>query len=90
MAQAYGWPPDLPEAEILARLVALNHARAEEEKDGVVRWLRPEYQCRDKSKPVKQAKLDLGAPAKPKGRKPAKRAAKAVPRIWPASLPEHF
>ncbi len=91
VAQAYGWPPDLPEAEILARLVDLNHKRAEEEKDGVVRWLRPEYQCRDKSKPIKQAKLGIEGAAKPtKKGKPAKRKAKAVPRIWPVTLPEQF
>jgi type II restriction/modification system DNA methylase subunit YeeA len=28
VAAAYGWPADLPESEILARLLALNHARA--------------------------------------------------------------
>lgn len=44
VAAAYGWPVDLPEAELLARLVALNQARAKEEKRGRVRWLRPEYQ----------------------------------------------
>lgn len=32
------------EETLLGRLVALNHARAEEEKRGVVRWLRPDYQ----------------------------------------------
>ena len=32
------------EQELLTRLVALNHARAAEEKRGLVRWLRPEYQ----------------------------------------------
>lgn len=32
------------EEELLTRLVALNHARAEEEKRGVIRWLRPDYQ----------------------------------------------
>jgi hypothetical protein len=91
VAQAYGWPADLPEAEILARLVALNHERAEEEKNGVVRWLRPEYQCRDKAKPIKQAKLGLEVPAKPtKKGKPAKRAAKVAPILWPATLPEQF
>ncbi len=33
------------EQEILTRLVALNHERAEEEKRGLIRWLRPEYQA---------------------------------------------
>jgi len=28
VAAAYGWPTDLPDDEILARLLALNHARA--------------------------------------------------------------
>ena len=28
VAAAYGWPADLPDAEILARLLALNHARS--------------------------------------------------------------
>jgi hypothetical protein len=44
VAEAYGWPADLPPAEIVARLVALNHERAEEERQGHVRWLRPDYQ----------------------------------------------
>ncbi|TIU33018.1 MAG: class I SAM-dependent DNA methyltransferase, partial [Mesorhizobium sp.] len=32
------------EEELLTRLVALNQERATEEKRGIVRWLRPEYQ----------------------------------------------
>ncbi len=44
VAAAYGWPVDLPEDEVLARLVALNKERAAEEAKGFVRWLRPEYQ----------------------------------------------
>ena len=44
VAEAYGWPVDLPDEEILARLVALNHERGEEERRGIVRWLRPEFQ----------------------------------------------
>ena len=45
VAQAYGWAADLPDAAILDRLVALNHARAAEEATGQIRWLRPEYQA---------------------------------------------
>ena len=41
---AYGWPHTLSDEEILARLVALNAERAEEESRGLVRWLRPDYQ----------------------------------------------
>lgn len=44
VADAYGWPADLSDEEILARLVALNKERAREEARGLVRWLRPEYQ----------------------------------------------
>lgn len=44
VAAAYGWPVDLPDTEILARLVALNKERAKEEATGLVRWLRPDYQ----------------------------------------------
>jgi hypothetical protein len=44
VAEAYGWEWPLAPAEIVARLVALNRERAEEEKQGKVRWLRPEYQ----------------------------------------------
>lgn len=42
--EAYGWPVTLTDEEILERLVALNAERAEEEKRGLIRWLRPEFQ----------------------------------------------
>lgn len=42
--EAYGWPRTLTDEEILERLVALNHERAEEESRGIIRWLRPEFQ----------------------------------------------
>ncbi|WP_260625652.1 class I SAM-dependent DNA methyltransferase [Hymenobacter sediminicola] len=45
VAAAYGWPTELPDAELLANLVALNRARAAEEKAGTVRYLRPAYQA---------------------------------------------
>jgi len=45
VAEAYGWPPDLSDDEILERLVALNTARAAEEAQGKTRYLRPEFQC---------------------------------------------
>ena len=35
---------DARQEELLTRLVALNHERAAEEKRGLIRWLRPEYQ----------------------------------------------
>ncbi|MBW8444403.1 MAG: class I SAM-dependent DNA methyltransferase [Arenimonas sp.] len=63
VADAYGWPVDLAEEEVLARLVALNKERAKEEKRGLVRWLRPDYQiprfgsAREKAE---QLEADLG------------------------------
>ena len=45
VADAYGWPPDLADDEIVARLVALNAQRAAEEAKGDVKWLRPDYQA---------------------------------------------
>lgn len=45
VAEAYGWPANLTEQETLARLVALNAERADEERRGIVRWLRPEFQA---------------------------------------------
>ena len=44
VAAAYGWDATLTPAEIVAKLVELNAERAGEERDGVVRWLRPAYQ----------------------------------------------
>ncbi len=75
VASAYGWPADLSDEEILARLVALNKERAQEEARGQVRWLRPEYQIPRFGSPKEKAQLDLvggamgaetAAPAGPK------------------------
>ena len=44
VAEAYGWPQNLSDDEILAKLAALNAERAAEEKRGLVHWLRPDYQ----------------------------------------------
>jgi len=44
VADAYGWPRDLSDEEVVTRLVALNAERHAEEKAGKVRWLRPDYQ----------------------------------------------
>ncbi|MFM7107269.1 MAG: class I SAM-dependent DNA methyltransferase [Planctomycetaceae bacterium] len=57
---AYGWPATLSGDEILERLVALNHERAEEEKRGLVRWLRPEFQNKAGAGDVQLA-IDAGA-----------------------------
>lgn len=44
VAQAYGWPWPMEREEVLERLVGLHDERVEEEKRGIIRWLRPEYQ----------------------------------------------
>jgi hypothetical protein len=63
VADAYGWPADLSDEDILARLVALNKERAAEEARGLVRWLRPEYQIPKFGTPrekAEQIEADLG------------------------------
>ncbi|HTG31392.1 MAG TPA: DNA methyltransferase [Thermoanaerobaculia bacterium] len=83
---AYGWPTTLTDEEILERLVALNHERAAEEKQGLVRWLRPEFQNPQGTKAATQvslveAGLETAVPPKAaKGKKAAKLA-------WPKGLP---
>lgn len=62
VADAYNWPADLSDEEILTRLVALNKERAAEEKLGLVRWLRPDYQVPRFGKGLdKQAASEEGA-----------------------------
>ncbi|HEX8501656.1 MAG TPA: DNA methyltransferase [Pyrinomonadaceae bacterium] len=76
---AYGWPPSLSDEDILERLVRLNAARAAEERAGLVRWLRPEFQ-----KPAAGVAAAFGeeftaaAPA----------AARQERQPWPKSIPE--
>ncbi|MCC0004175.1 MAG: class I SAM-dependent DNA methyltransferase [Methylobacteriaceae bacterium] len=77
VADAYGWPVDLADEDVLARLVALNKERAQEEARGVVQWLRPDYQIPLLGTPKEKAELDLvggemaTAVAQTKGPKPA-------------------
>lgn len=61
-ADAYGWPHDLSDEDILARLVALNAERVREEAAGRVRWLRPDYQIPRfaKGAAAKTGEFDLG------------------------------
>ena len=81
VAEAYGWPVDLTDEEILFRLVDLNKERAAEEAAGHIRWLRPDYQNPDGTKTEatdKQAKMDI-ASAETKDKAP-----------WPKALPDQF
>jgi len=62
VAEAYGWPSALTDYEILTKLVALNKERSAEEKRGLVRWLRPDYQIPRFAQGVdKQAAKEEGA-----------------------------
>ena len=73
--EAYGWPADLDDEAILERLVALNLERHEEEKQGRVRWLRPDFQIpRFAPKSARAAQGDLaldGAAVETGGKLPA-------------------
>jgi hypothetical protein len=82
---AYGWPHDLTDEQILERLVALNAERAEEERRGIIRWLRPEFQNPAGAKTEQQTTMagieieEKEAEAKPKA---------AIP--WPKDLPSQI
>lgn len=83
---AYGWSPDLTDEQLLSGLVELNATRVEEEHNGLVRWLRPDYQ-QVRSKPAKtenkpkEAGPGLKKSAPPKGPGIATaRSAKIAPR----------
>jgi hypothetical protein len=80
---AYGWPRDLSDEEILAGLVELNKERRAEEAKGVVRWLRPEYQTPAAKKIVvdEQGRLDIEVV-------PSAAKAGARKALWPKTLPE--
>lgn len=80
VAEAYGWPADLSDEEILLRLVALNKERAEEEARGLIRWLRPDYQnpTGAQASKGKTADMDLGT------------VAKIEKAPWPKTLPEQI
>jgi hypothetical protein len=60
VADAYGWPANLSAAEIVARVVALNAQRRAEEAEGLVRWLRPEFQAPEEARrAATQTTLDV-------------------------------
>ncbi len=71
--------------EILTRLVALNAERAAEEKRGLIRWLRPDYQ--NPKGTTSQTTLGLKT-AKKAATKKAKVSKAKTP--WPKTLPERM
>ena len=81
VAEAYGWPANLSDAEIIARIVALNAERVAEEATGLIRWLRPEFQAAKHSAPAARAvqadmRLDEAQPG--------------ALRPWPKDQPGQF
>jgi len=84
VAEAYGWPSTISDEEILTRLVALNAERATEEAQGIIRYLRPEYQNPTGTSATQSGlKLTKEKSAKTKIGKPS--SAKAP---WPKPLAE--
>jgi hypothetical protein len=77
---AYGWPVTLTDEEILERLVALNAERAAEERRGLVRWLRPEFQ---NPQGAAQTALDTG-----EGMATVAAVGPAQKVAWPPGMPE--
>jgi hypothetical protein len=75
---ADGWSPELPSEDILFRLVELNAARAADERSGLVRWLRPEFQK------TTATQAGLGVEMEEEVHRPARAA--RLP--WPPALPE--
>jgi hypothetical protein len=83
---AYGWHDQPADEQILERLVALNAARAAEEAQGHVRWLRPEFQ---NPRGATQAGLGVSqATICDSHEEPA--TPQAPPSLWPQSLPEQI
>ena len=80
VADAYGWPATLSDAEVLTRLMHLNQQRLAEEAAGTVRYLRPEYQALGQ-----QAALGLPANATA-----ATVATAATAQPWPAELAQQM
>jgi hypothetical protein len=81
VAEAYGWPHDLPSDEVLARLVQLNHERRVEEASGHVRYLRPSYQA-----PGQQIGIGLPIPT----REISSTVVAVDKQVWPKELAQQM
>jgi hypothetical protein len=82
VAEAYGWPIDLSEADILIRLVQLNHQCQQEEATGTIRYLRPAYQAPG------QQQSTLALPQEAAGA--ASTATETGPQPWPTALAQQM
>ncbi len=76
---AYGWPAGLTDEEILGNVVSLNAQRSAEERSGVIRWLRPEYQAPNELlvQTALAGMVPVEGPAATRRKQP-----------WPANLPD--
>jgi hypothetical protein len=83
---AYGWPHDLTDEQILERLVALNAERAAEERRGLIRWLRPAFQNPTGAKAASQEKLATSDEPDDSAAVPVAATAAA----WPKKLAEQI
>lgn len=88
--EAYGWPAGLEDAEILERLVALNRERADEEKRGLIRWLRPEYQAPESLQPAAKPMLEAEPEPESADFKSAAPTPVIKPQPWPKELKEQL
>jgi hypothetical protein len=78
VAAAYGWSWPEASAVVLERLVALHDVRVAEERSGMVRWLRPEYQT---------GRLADASTGRAIGREPEEAASGSTAQLAPASWP---
>ncbi len=83
VAEAYGWSWPLSTEEILDKLVALHDVRVAEEAQGIVRWLRPEFQAPQSAMAAPVAELALTTNV-------SAAAAVAEPTPWPAQAIEQI
>ena len=82
VAAAYNWSADLPDAELLDRLVALNQERQREELAGIVRYLRPGYQAPDKQQATPSLPITTAITAST--------TEDLITRPWPRELAEQM
>ena len=76
------------EENILTRLVALNHERTAEEKRGLVRWLRPEYQCPTAANAAPVGEQTDFLPVAEAATLPTAAPSSTTTLPWPDKLPE--
>ena len=79
VAASYGWPADVPDDELVVRMVMLNAERVAEEAAGHIRWLRPDFQAPEETRRrALQTEMAVGE------------AAASIVRPWPKDTPSQF